>query len=158
MRGLVRRRGIAIVALFAGSTMTVTGAPEWASETAKDFLAYPSAERELRELRTQREDFQAEINHVIRRCGIKDMILDDLESDRITLLDAAKRFQEMDRGSRIIAGLLYPPERVGSFDEIAAMTVINHMRARRGAAQLRETDTVARLEREFETVYGYRPE
>lgn len=139
--------------------MTVTGAPEWARETANDFLAYPSAEREMRELRLQREDYQEEINNVIRRCAIKDMILDDLESEKISLFDAARQYQDMDRGNRVISGLLYPPERAGSFDEIAAITVINHMRAKFGPTHnLQDNRTIARLECEFETRYGYRPE
>ena len=125
--------------------MTVTGAPEWARETAKDILAYPAAEKEIRELKEQSEDYQQEINHVIRRCAIKESILEDLETGRITLFVAADRFLEMDRNSRVLSALLYPPDRVGSVDEIAAITVIRHMRTRLHTSQTFMAGTLDRL-------------
>ena len=158
MRFPVRRRWIAIAALFAGPVVTVTAAPEWASETAKDFLAYPAAERQLHELSQQREVIQEEINLVMRRIAIKEAILKDLDRGRITLLDAAGRFREMDRHSPQVNAVIYTPDRVGSYDEIAAMTVIRHMRSRLHTESRSLSATINRLECEFETAYGYRPE
>jgi hypothetical protein len=158
MRFPLRRRWIAIAVLFAGPIVTVTGAPEWAHETAKDILAYPSAEKQIRELSEQRQVYQEEINHVIRRCAIKDSILDELEVGRISLLEAAGRFREMDRNSRVLSAVLYPQDRVGSVDEIAALTVISHMRTRLHTSQTFMAGTLDRLVCEFETAYGYRPE
>lgn len=158
MRISVHRRWIAIAALFASPIVTVTAAPEWARETAMDLLAYPAAEKQIRELKAKREDYQQEIEHILRRCAIKEAILDDLETGRITLLGAADRFRVLDCNSRTVSAILYPPDRVGSFDEIAAITVIRHMQARFMTERPRFAGTVTRLEGEFETAYGYRPE
>lgn len=154
----VQRRWIAIAALCLGPVVTVTAAPEWVRETAKDILAYPDAEKEIRDLNQKREEYQQEINHILRRCEIKSSILDKLEAGQITLFDAAKHFRELDRNSRVLSALIYSPDRSGSIDEIAAITVIRQMQARYGGDQPILSGTLARLESEFETAYGYRPE
>ena len=102
MRFPVRRRWIAIAVLFAGPAVTVMGASEWVRETAKDIIAYPSAEKEMRVLKEKNDDYQQEINLVIRRCAIKESILEDLETGKMTLFIAANRFLELDRNSRVL--------------------------------------------------------
>ena len=158
MRVSIRRRWFLLIAMALVPMLTVAGAPRWAANTLTDMWDYPEASRIIQEAGEQRELLDAESECVYQRIQVKETILDELEIGRVNLFDAAKQFYILDRDRPCVSQMLYPPERLGSEFEIAATSVIRHLRSR-GSVKKRPglAETIHRLEREYESAFGYDP-
>lgn len=158
MRFPVQKRWVVIVMLVLIPMITVTGAPQWASNTLEDMWDYPEASSIIKNAGLKNQDLSAECDFVRQRIQIKETILDELEIQKISLADAAKQFYIMDHDRPCVSNMLYPKEQIGAEAEISATSVIRHMRSRINCKNRpRIAETIIRIEREYITAFGYTP-
>jgi hypothetical protein len=156
-RFLLGRRGALLFVGLFGAFPALSASPEWATETIEEIWEFPRSERIMKAEASRMQQLQGESDVVLQRIRVKEMILDDIEMGRLTLAEAANRFRAMDAERPEIAAILYPPERLGSADEIAATSVIRHMGTRFAGGRPLVAGTMSRLVGDFERAYGYDP-
>ena len=157
MRFPVRHRWTMLVVVSFGAFPALSASPEWATDTIEEMWEYTASEKIIRSEASRKLELQSESDFVLQRIRVKESILDEIEMGRTSLLDAANRFRTMDADRPGIVALSYPPQRLGSAEEIAAQAVIRHLRTRFQSGRPLAANTMARTIAEFERTYGYDP-
>lgn len=144
--------------LMVVPVMTYAAAPQWTEETIEevyeDIRDYSENKQILAEAEDKLATMQEDLDLVKHRMSRKESVLDQVESDQISLTVAAEIFHELDR-ENVVA---YPMEyRPGSFVECSQARVIKFLKIRHqnttNASQF--VEMIRRLDAEFEARFGY---
>ena len=157
MRMIYARRWLVLIVACLCPVLTVVAAPQWVSETWEDFRDYHELHQTLKKLLDERSEMEEESTILKNRIQIKETVLDRIDTGSLSLKMAAKQYLSLDEDRHYYTVNVCQPVRVGSELELAAITVIRHLRCRTHSAHPLQADTLARMDREFESEFGYLP-
>ncbi len=152
-----QKRWLILAVVVLSPLMTIMAAPQWASEAWEEFRDYAEIRQNMREIADERSLLDVESDLVRSRIEIKEAILDEVETGVITFAQATNRFQALDRDRPSPIVRTQPPFRVGTERELAAISVIRHLRTRLESSHPHIGSTVKQVVGEFEHEFGYYP-
>ncbi|MFL5342971.1 MAG: hypothetical protein ACJ8F7_22800 [Gemmataceae bacterium] len=102
---------LAIALLLAGASGVSYAVPEWPEDLGVDFWNMPQLNRQIDQCRRQRQEIETSAAETLRRIERKGAVVRDLIDGRLTFVEAATRFRDLNANSahyQIAIQLNYP--------------------------------------------------